>query len=431
MTNLTNVKINRRKLFGFSASLIAAKNIAYANISSNKSEVVIVGGGFGGVSAARALNRIAPQTNITLILDSHEFITCPFSNAVIAGLKELKEITFKYDGLKNLGLNIIVDPVIEIEPQSKFVKLKSGENIYYDRLIISPGISFKWEAFVNVNSEIADNFPHAWKAGNQTLLLRNQIFSMRQGGTIIIAPPDNPFRCPPGPYERASLIAHYLKYNNPKAKILIVDAKNKFSKQSLFMSAWDELYPGMIEFIPFSDHAGIKEIDVENKKISTYFEDFHADVINLIPPQRAADLALKSGLTGTGDWCEIDCLTFESKVFKNIHILGDAAIVGDMPKSGFSASTQGKACAHAINDILNDKVPESALLMNTCYSLVGPEYGISVAGVYRSDKQNQNRLSSVPGAGGTSEAGKNPTLRHFEADFARGWYANLTNEMFG
>jgi sulfide dehydrogenase [flavocytochrome c] flavoprotein subunit len=428
---LTNVKINRRNLFGFSAGLIASKGIASANIVGNKSEVVIVGGGFGGVSAARALNRIAPQTNITLILDSHEFITCPFSNAVIAGFKELREITFRYDKLNSLGLNIIVDPVMEIEPLSKFVKLKSGQHIQYDRLIISPGISFKWDSFGKVNSELADIFPHAWKAGEQTLLLRNQILSMRQGGTIIIAPPDNPFRCPPGPYERASLIAHYLKFNNPTAKILIIDAKNKFSKQSLFMSAWEELYPGMISFIPFSDHAGIKEIDVKNKKISTYFEDFQADVINLIPPQRAADLAINSGLSGSADWCEIDGLTFESKVFKNIHILGDAAIVGDMPKSGFSAATQGKACAHVVNDILNDKVPETAILMNTCYSLVGPEYGISVAGVYKSDRENQNRLSSVPGAGGTSEAGKHPELRQNEAAFAKGWYANLTHEMFG
>jgi sulfide dehydrogenase [flavocytochrome c] flavoprotein subunit len=428
---LTNVKINRRNLFGFSAGLIASKGIASANIAGNKSEVVIIGGGFGGVSAARALNRIAPQTNITLILDSHEFITCPFSNAVIAGFKELREITFRYDKLNSLGLNIIVDPVMEIEPLSKFVKLKSGQHIQYDRLIISPGISFKWDSFGKVNSELADIFPHAWKAGEQTLLLRNQILSMRQGGTIIIAPPDNPFRCPPGPYERASLIAHYLKFNNPTAKILIIDAKNKFSKQSLFMSAWEELYPGMISFIPFSDHAGIKEIDVKNKKISTYFEDFQADVINLIPPQRAADLAINSGLSGSGDWCEVDGLTFESKVFKNIHILGDAAIVGDMPKSGFSAATQGKACAHVVNDILNDKDPETAILMNTCYSLVGPEYGISVAGVYKSDRENQNRLSSVPGAGGTSEAGKHPELRQNEAAFAKGWYANLTNEMFG
>lgn len=428
---MTNAKINRRALFGISAGLIASNSIAAANIARNEPEVVIVGGGFGGVSAARTLKRIAPQTKITLIVDSHEFVTCPFSNTVIAGIRELREITFGYGALKDLGLNIIVDPVIDIEPLAKLVKLQSGQNIQYDRLIVSPGISFKWDSMPDVKPEIVDTLPHAWKAGEQTLLLRKQILTMRQGGTIIVAPPDNPFRCPPGPYERASLIAHYLKYNNPTAKILIIDAKNKFSKQSLFMGAWDELYAGMIDFIPFSDHAGIKDIDVQNKTISTYFEDFKADVINFIPPQRAADLAIKSGLTGSGDWCEIDCLTFESKAFDNIHILGDAAIVGDMPKSGFSASTQGKACAHAVCDILNDKIPDSALLMNTCYSLVGPDYGISVAGVYRNDKKNKNRLSSIPGAGGTSETGELPELRRYEADFAKGWYANLTNEMFG
>jgi sulfide dehydrogenase [flavocytochrome c] flavoprotein subunit len=208
-----------------------------------------------------------------------------------------------------------------------------------------------------------------------------------------------------------------------------VDGKDKFSKQSLFMAGWEALYPGMITFVPFSEHAGIKAIDAQGRRLETFFGSFDADVINLIPPHSAANIAIDSGLAGAGNWCDINGLTFESAIAPDVHVIGDAAIVGDMPKSGFSASTQGKACAHAVAALLAERDPERALLMNTCYSLVGPDYGISVAGVYQSALDG-DRLSSLPGTGGTSEAGDLPALRQDEAAFARGWYANLTQELF-
>lgn len=419
-------ELSRRTALG----LFGASALAGPARSTGTARVVVVGGGFGGAAAARTLRRLTPAVSITLVVDAPHFVTCPFSNAVIAGMRDLSEISFSYDALRAEGIEIRIDPATQIDSVARRVVLASGDVVDYDRAIVSPGIELRYDDLPGVTQDLSSMLPHAWKAGDQTLLLRDQIRAMPQGGTVIIAPPDNPFRCPPGPYERASLIAHYLAQYNPRAKILIVDSKNSFSKQALFMEGWDRLYPGMISFVPFSDHGGIKQIDAGARRIDTYFESFSGDVINLIPPQGAAAILRAAGLTGTGLWCEIDGLTFESREASHVHVIGDAAIVGDMPKSGFSASTQGKACAHAVAAILAGRMPERGLLMNTCYSFVGPEYGISVAGVYRSDPDS-HRLSSLPGTGGTSPVGDLPQQREREAAFARGWYTNLTQELFG
>lgn len=422
--------ITRRQALGFSGAAFTAPLFAAPAKAQGSASVVVIGGGFGGAAAARTLRRLAPEVSVTLITDAAEFVTCPFSNTVIGGLRELSEITFSYDAIRAEGVEVLVDAAVALDPTGQKVRLKSGDEVSFDRAIVSPGIDFRYDALPGVDETVSELLPHAWKAGPQTILLRDQIRSMRQGGTVIIAPPDNPFRCPPGPYERASLIAHYLSQNNPTAKILIVDGKDKFSKQGLFMEGWEALYPGMITFVPFSEHAGIKSIDAAGRKIETFFGEFEGDVINLIPPQSAARIALDAGLAGDGLWCEIDGLSFESREAENVHVIGDAAIVGDMPKSGFSASTQGKACAHAVVAMLAGREPERGFLMNTCYSFVGPEYGISVAGVYQS-ASDTNRLASLPGTGGTSAAGDHPDMRRDEAAFARGWYANLTQELFG
>jgi sulfide dehydrogenase [flavocytochrome c] flavoprotein subunit len=412
-----------------SGAILGAPLLASSARAQDRAKVVVIGGGFGGASAARALRRVAPDIGVTLLVDNEVFTTCPFSNMVIGGLRELTEIQFSYDALRADGIDVRVDPATGIDAEAKTISTRSGESLGYDRAIVSPGIDFRYDALPDVDPSVAAVLPHAWKAGEQTILLRDQIRAMPQGGTVLIAPPDNPFRCPPGPYERASLIAHYLSVHNPSAKILIVDGKDKFSKQSLFMAGWEALYPGMITFVPFSEHAGIKAIDAQGRRLETFFGSFDADVINLIPPHSAANIAIDSGLAGAGNWCDINGLTFESAIAPDVHVIGDAAIVGDMPKSGFSASTQGKACAHAVAALLAERDPERALLMNTCYSLVGPDYGISVAGVYQSALDG-DRLSSLPGTGGTSEAGDLPALRQDEAAFARGWYANLTQELF-
>lgn len=422
-------KVTRRQAFRMSGAILGAPLLASSARAQDRAKVVVIGGGFGGASAARALRRVAPDIGVTLLVDNEVFTTCPFSNMVIGGLRELKEIQFSYDALRADGIDVQVDPATGIDAEAKTISTRSGESLGYDRAIVSPGIDFRYDALPDVDPSVAAVLPHAWKAGEQTILLRDQIRAMPQGGTVLIAPPDNPFRCPPGPYERASLIAHYLSVHNPSAKILIVDGKDKFSKQSLFMAGWEALYPGMITFVPFSEHAGIKAIDAQGRRLETFFGSFDADVINLIPPQSAANIAIDSGLASSGNWCDINGLTFESAIAPDVHVIGDAAIVGDMPKSGFSASTQGKACAHAVAALLAERDPERALLMNTCYSLVGPDYGISVAGVYQSALDG-DRLSSLPGTGGTSEAGDLPALRQDEAAFARGWYANLTQELF-
>lgn len=422
-------KVTRRQAFRMSGAILGAPLLASSARAQDRAKVVVIGGGFGGASAARALRRVAPDIGVTLLVDNEVFTTCPFSNMVIGGLRELTEIQFSYDALRADGIDVRVDPANGIDAEAKTISTRSGESLGYDRAIVSPGIDFRYDALPDVDPSVAAVLPHAWKAGEQTILLRDQIRAMPQGGTVLIAPPDNPFRCPPGPYERASLIAHYLSVHNPSAKILIVDGKDKFSKQSLFMAGWEALYPGMITFVPFSEHAGIKAIDAQGRRLETFFGSFDADVINLIPPQSAANIAIDSGLAGSGNWCDINGLTFESAIAPDVHVIGDAAIVGDMPKSGFSASTQGKACAHAVAALLAERDPERALLMNTCYSLVGPDYGISVAGVYQSASDG-DRLSSLPGTGGTSEAGDLPALRQDEAAFARGWYANLTQELF-
>lgn len=422
-------KVTRRQAFRMSGAILGAPLLASSARAQDRAKVVVIGGGFGGASAARALRRVAPDIGVTLLVDNEVFTTCPFSNMVIGGLRELTEIQFSYDALRADGIDVRVDPATGIDAEAKTISTRSGESLGYDRAIVSPGIDFRYDALPDVDPSVAAVLPHAWKAGEQTILLRDQIRAMPQGGTVLIAPPDNPFRCPPGPYERASLIAHYLSVHNPSAKILIVDGKDKFSKQSLFMAGWEALYPGMITFVPFSEHAGIKAIDAQGRRLETFFGSFDADVINLIPPHSAANIAIDSGLAGAGNWCDINGLTFESAIAPDVHVIGDAAIVGDMPKSGFSASTQGKACAHAVAALLAERDPERALLMNTCYSLVGPDYGISVAGVYQSALDG-DRLSSLPGTGGTSEAGDLPALRQDEAAFARGWYANLTQELF-
>lgn len=419
----------RRQALGMTGAALGSQFLSAPGYAQGGAKVVVIGGGFGGASAARALRRIAPDITVTLIVDAEEFTTCPFSNLVIGGLLEIASIRFSYDALRSEGVDVRVDPATALDPINRQVVLQSGERLGYDRAIVSPGIDFRWDALPGVTAEVADTLPHAWKAGAQTILLRDQIRALPEGGTVIIAPPDNPFRCPPGPYERASLIANYLSQNNPGARILIVDGKDKFSKQSLFMEGWEALYPGMIRFVPFAEHGGLKEIDAGAKRIETYFESFTADVINLIPPQSAAAIAVEAGLTGTGMWCEIDGLTFEAREAAHVHVIGDAAIVGDMPKSGFSAATQGKVCAHAVAALLAGNEPERGYLMNTCYSLVAPDYGISVAGVYQSG--DDNRLSSLPGTGGTSETGDHPQLRKDEADYARGWYASTTRELFG
>jgi sulfide dehydrogenase [flavocytochrome c] flavoprotein subunit len=286
----------------------------------------------------------------------------------------------------------------------------------------------RWGAVEGYDEAASATIPHAWKAGPQTMLLRKQLEAMPDGGVVVIAPPRDPFRCPPGPYERASLIAHYLKQAKPKSKILIYDAKGNFSKQPLFEKGWAALYPGMIEWIGEADGGAIERVDAKTMTVYPTFGDPQkADVINLIPPQQAGAIARLAGLAPDG-WCPVDQRTFESKIHKGVHVIGDAAIANPMPKSGFAASSQGKVCAAAIAaDLTGQEMPDPSYV-NTCYSLVGPEYGISVAAVYR---VGDDGIYAVEGAGGVSPADADETLRREEARYTLGWYQSITSDIWG
>src|SRR5438876_926658 len=305
--------------------------------------VVVVGGGFGGATCARFIKRIDPRINVTLVEANRTFIACPYSNTVIAGLRDLAAQQFGYDKLATDQVAVQFSPATGIDPQRRTVTLGNGTEHAYDRLVLSPGIDIRWNALPGYTETAAERMPHAWRAGEQTRVLRRQLEAMEDGGTVIISAPANPFRCPPGPYERASLIAYYLKTKKPKSKLIILDAKDAFSKQRLFQNAWATLYPDHIEWVSLSKGGKVNSVDAASKTLKTDFGDHKAGVVNVIPPQKAAAIAQSAGVADRSGWCPIDPVTFESKLVPNIHVVGDAGIMGGMPKSAFSANAQAKA----------------------------------------------------------------------------------------
>ena len=422
-------RFNRRQAIALSSSFISGSLLAVPAFAQGRARVVVVGGGFGGASAARTLKEVAPDIDVTLVVDKDSYTTCPFSNLVIAGEIPLSQITFGYDRLAAMGIEIRVGKAVEIDAARRVIGLEDGSQLAFDRAIVSPGIDLKIGDTPGYDEAAAAVIPHAWQAGAQTELLRDQLAAMPEGGTFLMSVPNNPYRCPPGPYERASLVAYFLSRTNPTAKIIILDGKDTFSKQSLFEEGWARLYPGMITHVPFAENGGLIQVNPEAREVETAFETFKGDVLNFIPAQRAAAVLLRSGLGGEGEWCQIDQATFESPLAPGVHVLGDSAIVGDMPKSGFSASVQGAVCAHVVVALLRDQTPQTGILLNTCYSFLAPDYGISVAGVYRVTAEG--RLESVKDTGGTSPLGASDDDRHAAAGFARSWYANVTDHIFG
>ena len=391
--------------------------------------VVVVGAGFGGATCARYLRHLAPELEVTLVERREHFVTCPFSNAVIAGLQDLDSLTHGFEGLRRRGITVVEGEAVAIDPEGGTVRLASGESLSFDRLVLSPGIDLEWNAIEGYDEAAAARMPHAWKAGPQTALLRRQLAAMEDGGLVVLAVPESPYRCPPGPYERASLIADYLHREKPRSKVIILDSKDGFSKQGLFRAGWERLYPGMIEWVGFSDGGHVTAVDPDRLEVRTAFEAFRAEVANIIPPQRAARLVDTADLAAGGDWCPVDHRTFASTVAPNVHLLGDAILAGAMPKSGFSANSQAKVCARAIAALLRDEEPPEPVFVNTCYSLLAADYGISVAAVYRLDERGE--IAPVPGSGGVSPSDAPLAFRRAEADYARGWYASITTDLFG
>jgi sulfide dehydrogenase [flavocytochrome c] flavoprotein subunit len=390
--------------------------------------VVVIGGGFAGATCARALRQLDPRTAVTLVETSQTFTACPFSNEVIAGLRDIKEQQFDYKSVAADGIVMVFDQAIAVDPHARIVTLANGDRLRYDRLVLAPGIELRFDAIPGYSEAAAERMPHAWKAGEQTLLLRRQLEAMSNGGLVVIAPPANPYRCPPGPYERASQIAYYIKTKKPKSKLIILDAKDQFSKQRLFEDAWKELYPGIIEWVPLSMGGKVSKVDPATLTVETDFEKHKAAVANIIPPQKAGRIAELAGVADRTGWCPVDPVSFESRLQPNIHVIGDACIAGAMPKSGFAANAQAKVCAAALVRLLAGQQPDEPRLINTCYTIVAPEYGITVAAVYR---PANGQLVEVQGSAGTSPVEAPRSTRVEEAKLADGWFRTITGEMFG
>ena len=409
------------KAAGKAAALLPLPALA----QGSSGRVVVIGGGFAGATCARFVKRMDPRVTVTLVEASRTFTACPFSNSVIAGLRDLTAQQFGYDKTAASGVAINFATATAVDTQARMVTLSDGVRLGYDRLVTAPGVDIRWDSLPGYTEAAAERMPHAWKAGPQTLLLRNQLEAMADGGTVIISAPANPFRCPPGPYERASLIAYYLKTKKPKSKLIVLDAKDAFSKQGLFQNAWKELYPNL-EWVPLSKGGKVNAVDVGAMMLSTDFDRYRGDVVNVIPPQKAGRIAEVAGVTNNTGWCPINPGTFESTLQPGIHVIGDATIAGAMPKSAFAANAQAKVCAAAVVKLLAGQKPDEPRLINTCYSLAAPDYGISIANVYR---PKDGVL--VDAGGSVSPANAPASFRAQEAMFANGWFKTITGEVFG
>jgi len=422
--------LNRRDFLRWvGATGIAASAVPWAHAAKHGGQVVVIGGGFGGTTCAKYLRRLDPKLQVTLVTADKSFVTCPFSNMVLGGLRKIDSITHNYGALaKQHGVKVVVDTATQVDPVGKKVTLKSGKTLGYDKLVLSPGIDFKWDAIAGYSAKAADKMPHAWQAGPQTLTLRKQLEAMKDGGVVVIAPPGNPFRCPPGPYERASMIAHYLKQHKPKSKVLILDAKDKFSKQGLFEAGWKQVYPGMIEWVSGKKGGAVDKVDVKAMAVYSGADKHKAAVANIIPPQKAGAIAFTAGVTDDTGWCPVNQGTFESTKHKDVHVIGDASIAGALPKSGFAANSEAKVCAAAIVAGLHGETPPTPSYINTCYSLIAPDYGISVAMVY---ELTDKGIAGVKGAGGVSPKDADAEFRKKEAQYDAGWYDSITGDIWG
>ena len=381
-----------------------------------------------GVGLAGYLKRLLPSAEVSLVEPNVEYVSCPFSNLVISGLRDLSAQTFRYEALSREGIRIIRAMATDVAATLRTVTLSTGDKLPFDRLVMSPGISFRWDALEGYGESAAKVMPHAWKAGSQTVLLQQQLRAMPDGGVVLISVPPAPFRCPPGPYERASLIAHYLKREKPRSKLIQLDSNTRFSKQPLFTDAWQTHYGTMIEWRGASDFGGITRVDAGTMQLHTDFDVERGDVINVIPPQQAGEIAQRAGVADATGWCPVNAISFESRRVPGIHVVGDATIAAPMPKSAFAANQQAKVCAIQVARMLSDLAPQATTLANTCYSYTTAETAISVSGVYRSDDGN---FQNVPGAGGMSPADNQSGLAAREAIQAVDWFSAITRETFG
>jgi sulfide dehydrogenase [flavocytochrome c] flavoprotein subunit len=400
--------------------------------AQGQARLVVVGGGFGGASAARFARIQYPRLSVTLIEPKGRFITCPYGNLILAGRRTLPQITHSYDGLVKRGVRHVRDTVVAIDPAAKTVRLAGGQTVGYDKLILSPGIAIRWGGIAGYDETASQTFPHAWDGGDgaQITLLRRQLEALPDGGVVGFAIPGNPFRCPPGPYERISMVASYLKKAKPKSKILALDAKDQFSKQGLFQDGWKELYGDMVEWVALGKDGKVTRVDVKEKVFETELGAKHkVGVGNVIPPQSAAKIAVDAGLTDATGWVPVNNRTFEAQKAPHIHVIGDANSASPMPKSGYIAnSTSKQAVAAAAAALESRPVPADPVYFNTCFSHVGDEYGISVINIFRpTDTGFQDTPGGVSPRGPLADQREQ---RRLEAQHADAWYASITQDAF-
>ena len=388
---------------------------------ATRARVVVVGGGFAGATAAKHVRRLDPSVDVVLVEPSEAFVSCPMSNLVLSGYRTMASITLPYSSLeRNHGVRWVRESATAVDAQRKVVRLASGTELPFDRAIVAPGIDFMTDAFPGLASpEAQRSVLHAWKAGPQTLELRRQLEQMRDGGVYVLSIPDAPYRCPPGPYERACQVAAYFKTAKPRSKVLILDANaDVTSKGALFKKAWAQLYPGIIEYRP--SH---KALDVDWREGNVKLEvsaDVHGDVVNVLPPMRAGTIATPF-ITVNKRWCEVDWITYESKAARNVHVIGDALHLAPlMPKSGHMANVQAKACAAAVVALLRNEAPSAApVLSNTCYSWMSDKLVVHVASVHKYDAKDRT-MKIVPGSSGLSSQ-----MNEEEIPFALNWVRNI------
>ncbi len=388
--------------------------------------VVVIGGGFGGAACARALKRTGTKIAVTLIEPNRVYTACPMSNAAIAGLRVLSSQEFGYGRLQAEGIELVASAVEAVDAAARNVMVGGGQMIEYDRLVLAPGIDFMWDALPGYSREAATIMPHAWAGGEQLALLTRQIAAMEDGGVVVISAPVTPSRCPPAPYERASLIAHIIKTRKPRSKVIVLDAKDSFTMQRQFQAAWKQLYSGVLEYVSLSDGGLVTQVDTATMTVTTDFDKYTPAVANIIPRQKAgrlAEIALVADRTG---WCPVNPVTFESTLQPNIHVIGDAAIAGAMPRSASSAVSQARICATGIAALLAGNSPPPPTLESSCFSLIAPDYAISQTGRYRPSGENYTEIETV-----ISPVDAPQDVRAKEAEAANAWFTATTTEVFG
>lgn len=423
------MSIDRREFLKIGAAGImigAFPGIAFASnelIPKKGQRVVVVGAGFGGATAAKYIRMWSEQKiEVVLVERSTNFISCPMSNTVLGGTRTISDLTGNYDTLKKkYGIHLVQGEVSAIDPEKKTVMLANG-HLSYDRLIISPGIDFMFDKVEGLSARVTDeSIPHAWKAGAQTTMLRKQLEAMPDGGVFVMSIPAAPYRCPPGPYERSCQVASYFKAHKPKSKVIILDANADItSKKGLFTAAWKELYPGMVEY---RNTSNVIQVDVGTKTAKTETDSIKADVLNIIPPMKAGAVANLAGVVGAdGRWCAVDFLSYESKVHKNIHVIGDS-ISAALPKSGHMATAQAKICAAAVIELMGGNQPDqNPTLANTCYSMVSNTEAVHVANVFRFNAEKQAMVSADGGGVSTART-------EIEGTYAAFWLQNIMSDV--